>query len=228
MTHTHESSFLKRVALILSYIIHPIFIPTYIFTAFLYFGNIIFDPYSELAQTYVVILIFITTAIIPLVMLVINLLLLRKKISNAALLMNARKDRIVPFFYIGIFYMALTYMFRHYLNFPILLTSLMMIITACVLVTAIISISWKISAHAISLGASLMIFILTNTIIPNEQHFYVVLVTIFLSGIMLASRLLLNAHTPAQVYMGFLVGMVLSGIGLYFLLPNLFSFTFIF
>ncbi len=228
MTHTPESSFLKTAALVLSYIIHPIFIPTYIFSAFLYFGNIIYDPYSELAQTYVVLLIFITTAIIPLVMLVINLLLLRKKISNAALLMNSRKDRIVPFFYIGIFYMVLTYMFKHYLNFPILLTSLMMIITACVLVTAIISISWKISAHAISLGASLMIFILTNTIIPNEQHFFVIIGTLIISGFVLSSRMLLNAHTPAQVYTGFLLGMILSGIGLYFLLPNLFSFTLIF
>ncbi len=226
MVETTEKNSWNDIALLLSYIIHPVFIPTYIFTAFLYFGNIIFEPYPLPAQSYVVVLIFITTAIIPLVLLAINLFFLRKKITNKILLMDSRKDRIVPFFYIGIYYCILTYMFFAHLNFPILLTSLMIIISASVLATAVISLFWKISAHAISLGASLMIFILTNTIMPNEHIFYVIIVTLFISGITLASRLNLNAHTPAQIYVGYLVGIILSGIGLSFLLPNLLGFTF--
>jgi hypothetical protein len=226
MTETTEKNSWKYISLIISYILHPVFIPTYIFTAFLYFGNIIFEPYPIAAQSYVVTLIFITTAIIPLVLLAINLLLLRKKITNKALLMDSRKDRVIPFFYIGIYYCILTYMFSHYLKFPVLLASLMIIISASVLAIAIISLFWKISAHAISLGASLMIFILTNTIMPNEHLFYVIIGTLFISGITLASRLNLNAHTPDQIYLGYLVGIILSGIGLSFLLPNLLTFTF--
>lgn len=226
MTETKEKNGWNDIALLISYIIHPVFIPTYIFTAFLYYGNIIFEPYSIAAQSYVVILILITTAIIPLVLLAINLFLLQKKITNKTLLMESRKDRIIPFFYIGIYYCILTYMFFTYLNFPILLTSLMIIISACVLSTAIISLFWKISAHAISLGASLMIFILMNTIMPNEHIFYVIIGTLFISGITLASRLNLNAHTPAQIYTGFAVGIFLSGIGLSYLLSNLFTFNF--
>jgi membrane-associated phospholipid phosphatase len=117
-------------------------------------------------------------------------------------------------------------MFAHYLNFPILLTSLMIIISASVLASAIISLFWKISAHAISLGASLMIFILMNTILPGEDLFYVIIATLFISGITLASRLNLNAHSSQQIYVGYLVGIILSGIGLSFLLPNLLTFTF--
>jgi len=226
MTETTEKNSWNYISLLLSYIVHPVFIPTYVFTSFLYFGNIVFEPYSIAAQSYVVILIFITTAIIPLVLLAIQLFLLRKKITNKALLMDSRKDRIIPFFYIGIYYCILTYMFRHYLNFPPLLTSLMIIISGSVLATAVISLFWKISAHAISLGASLMIFILMNTIMPNEYIFYVIIGTLIISGITLASRLNLNAHTPKQIYVGFLVGMILSGIGLSFLLPNLLDFTF--
>jgi membrane-associated phospholipid phosphatase len=226
MTETTEKNSWNYISLLLSYIVHPVFIPTYVFTSFLYFGNIVFEPYSIAAQSYVVILIFITTAIIPLVLLAIQLFLLRKKITNKALLMDSRKDRIIPFFYIGIYYCILTYMFRHYLNFPPLLTSLMIIISGSVLATAVISLFWKISAHAISLGASLMIFILMNTIMPNEYIFYVIIGTLIISGITLASRLNLNAHTPKQIYIGFLVGMILSGIGLSFLLPNLLDFTF--
>lgn len=225
MTEATKSTW-NYISLLISYIIHPVFIPTYIFTTFLYFGNIIFEPYSIPAQSYVVLLIFITTAIIPLVLLVINLFFLRKKISNRVLLMDSRKDRVIPFFYIGIYYCILTYMFYTYLNFPVLLTSLMIIVSASVLATAVASLFWKISAHAISLGASIMIFILMNTIMPNEDFFYVIIATLFISGITLASRLNLNAHTPTQIYVGYLVGMILSGIGLSFLLPNLLEFTF--
>jgi len=226
MAETAEKSPWNYISLLISYIVHPVFIPTYIFTAFLYFGNIIFEPYSLPAQSYVVILVFITTAIIPLVLLVINLFFLRKKITNTVLLMESRRDRIIPFFYIGIYYCILTYMFYTYLNFPILLTTFMIIISACVLAVAVISLFWKISAHAISLGASLMIFILMNTIMPNEDIFYVIVGTLFISGITLASRLNLNAHTPEQIYVGYLVGIILSGIGLSFLLPNLLEFSF--
>lgn len=226
MTVNPSKNSWNYISLIISYIIHPVFIPTYIFTVFLYFGNIIFEPYSLPAQTYVVLLIGITTAIIPLILLSVNMFLLRKKITHKALLMESRKDRVIPFFYIGIYYSVLTYMFFHYLNFPILLTSLMIIISASVLATAIASLFWKISAHAISLGASLMIFILINTIMPNEYFFYVIIGTLFISGITLSSRLNLNAHTPAQIYTGYLVGIVLGGIGLSYLLSNLFTFNF--
>lgn len=226
MTEPTEKNSWYSISLLLSYIIHPVFIPTYIFLVFLYFGNIIFEPYPLPAQSYVVALIGITTAIIPLILLAANMFLLQKKVTHKALLMDSRKDRIVPFFYIGIYYSILSYMFFHYLKFPILLTSLMIIISACVLTTAIVSIFWKISAHAISLGATLMIFILMDTIIPNEYFFYVIIATLFISGITLSSRLNLNAHTPAQVYTGYLIGILLSGIGLSYLLSNLFTFTF--
>lgn len=101
-----------------------------------------------------------------------------------------------------------------------------MIISIAVLMTAFISIFWKISAHAIALGASLMIFLLVYTIIPNPDFIYVIIGTLLISGITLSSRLYLNGHTPGQVYAGYVLGMVISSIGLYFLVFNLFNFSF--
>ncbi len=226
MTESPEKNSWYYISLIISYFVHPVFIPTYIFTLFLYFGNFIFEPYSLGAQVYVVGLIFITTAVIPLVLLGINMLLLRKKITNDTLLMDSRSERVVPFFYTGVYYSTLSYMFFTYLNFPVLLTCLMVIISMSVLLTAIINLFWKISAHAIALGASVMIFILIDTVMPNEHLFYVIIGTLLISGITMSSRLYLNAHTSAQTYVGFLLGMLVSAIGLYFLLPNLFYFPF--
>lgn len=225
MTDSTQKNIWYYFALFISYLLHPVFIPTYIFMVFLYFGNMVFEPYSIAAQVYVVGLILITTAIIPMIMLAINLLLLRKKIGNKELLMDSKKDRVVPFFYIGIYYGSLTYMFYTYLHFPLLLTCLMMIISTAVLITAFVSMFWKISAHAIALGASVMIFILTHTILPDPDFIYVILGTLFLSGLTLSSRLYLNAHSPNQVYIGYLLGILVSCIGLYFLVENLFNFS---
>jgi len=102
----------------------------------------------------------------------------------------------------------------------------MVIISVSVLLTAFISLFWKISAHAISLGASIMIFILIDTVIPNEDLLYAIITTVFISGLTLSSRLYLNAHNSSQTYVGFLLGMLVSAIGLYFLLPNLLIFPF--
>ncbi|ABG60418.1 hypothetical protein [Cytophaga hutchinsonii] len=226
MTYTTQKNSWYYLSLVVSYLLHPVFIPTYIFTTFLFFGNYVFDPYSEHQQVYVVGLIFITTALIPLIMLSLNLLILRRKITNDELLMNSKRDRVVPFFYVGIYYCSLSYMFYTHLNFPLLLTCLMLIISAAVLVTAFISLFWKISAHALSLGASLMIFILIHTIMPSDHFLYVIMATLLLSGITLSSRLRLNAHTQEQTYAGYLLGILISALGLYFLLPNLFSFSF--
>lgn len=225
MTSPIQRTSWYHCALIVSYLLHPVFIPSYIFVVFLYFGTMVFDPYPIIGRTYVTGLIFITTALIPMMMLAINLLLARKKIGNKELLMDSKKDRVVPFFYIGIYYSSLTYMFYSTLHFPLLLTCLMMIISAAVLITACVSIFWKISAHAISLGACIMIFILIYTILPEADFLYVIIATVFLSGITLSSRLYLNAHSPNQVYAGFVLGMFVSCIGLYFLVENLFNFS---
>lgn len=225
MTEPIQKNSWYYVSLIISYLLHPVFVPTYIFLVFLYFGNMVFDPYPIAARAYVTGLIFITTAIIPMIMLVINLFLLRKKIGNKELLMDSKKDRVVPFFYVGIYYSSLTYMFYSYLHFPLLLTCLMLIISIAVLLTACISTLWKISAHAVSLGACLMIFILIDTILPESDFLYVILGTLLLSGLTLSSRLYLNAHTPNQVYAGYCLGMLVSCIGLYFLVENLFNFS---
>ncbi|MDQ4141322.1 MAG: hypothetical protein M3142_12475, partial [Bacteroidota bacterium] len=91
----------------------------------------------------------------------------------------------------------------------------MVVITLAVFFTFAISYFWKISAHSVGMGGALGFIILLHTWQPEERTLYLVSGTILLSGIVLSARLALNAHTPSQVYTGFLLGLALGfGIGI--------------
>lgn len=78
-----------------------------------------------------------------------------------------------------------------------------------VLVCALISIKWKISLHMSAMGA------LAGTLLAVAFRFNINL-QLFLSLVFLGgglagwARLRLNAHTPAQVYAGYLGGVALA------------------
>jgi membrane-associated phospholipid phosphatase len=72
-------------------------------------------------------------------------------------------------------------------------------------ITLIVNLKWKISAHMIGLGG------VTGAITAISQKFsidllFVLLLLIFISGIVGWARLYLYAHKPSQVYTGFVVG----------------------
>ncbi|MBC7450199.1 MAG: phosphatase PAP2 family protein [Cytophagales bacterium] len=213
-------------AMIVSYMFHPIFIPSYLFITFYYYGKFVFHPLKDLTQFYVVLLLIVTTAIIPLIMLFFYMILNKRKMSSSDIFMDNSRERFVPFLYTGIFYSALTYILFTELHFPLIIIYYLSIISISVLAVACISLFWKISAHAISMGAALIMFALTYTVLPDEDFFNVILVTFFISGLVLSSRLYLNAHKPSQVYIGYLLGIIIGACGLYELIPNILHISF--
>lgn len=65
----------------------------------------------------------------------------------------------------------------------------------------------KTSLHLLSLGISVGFFMLLGT-----QYFIsflpVILILILISGLLASARLYLKAHTPKEVYLGFLLGLI--------------------
>jgi hypothetical protein len=90
-------------------------------------------------------------------------------------------------------------------------------ITAVIFFVAIISLWWQISAHAAGIGG--VIGALAGILIQfgETELFIPLLCLIFMAGYLIAARLALNAHTPAQVGLGFLLGIVLSLTSVYWL-----------
>ena len=72
-------------------------------------------------------------------------------------------------------------------------------------ITTLINFKWKISAHMVGIGGLAGTFVgLQFYTGINQMHY--ILPGFILAGLLGVARLLLNAHSPAQVYAGFLLG----------------------
>jgi membrane-associated phospholipid phosphatase len=89
------------------------------------------------------------------------------------------------------------------------LSPLFYIILLCcslsLIATSLINLVWKVSAHMVGIGGVIGAVIALSVQLDTD-FFYILSSLILLAGLLGYSRLKLNAHTPAQVYLGFVVG----------------------
>ena len=163
------------------------------------------------ARWLIVLLIFITTFIIP----SISLYILKLTRSITSLSLFERKERIMPFFYTTVFYGITAYLFSRQISSSSVIIGIMTGTTIVLFITAIITLFWKISAHGAGIGGFVGFLIAIKILNPEVDLIVPLAIAILASGLTLASRLYLDAHTPAQVYAGFGVGVFVSFVSLY-------------
>ena len=129
--------------------------------------------------------------------------------------MESSNERIIPLI-INAFLYYLTYYLLSRYNTPDVIRVYILAGAVCIFMAIVISWKWKISLHMIGIGA------LTGAVLSiafryriNLNLYFIVL--IFISGLLGASRLQLNAHNPRQIYSGYLLGFFIAGTMLYFL-----------
>jgi len=162
-------------------------------------------------KKWIYIIVGVNTAIVPLS--ITPIYLYRKIISSVQ--MESSNERIIPLI-INAFLFYLTYYLLSRYNTPDVIRVYILAGAVCIFIAIVISWKWKISLHMIGIGA------LTGAILSiafryriNLNLYFIVL--IFISGLLGASRLQLNAHNPGQIYTGYLLGFFIAGTMLYFL-----------
>ena len=195
-----------KLANLISIVFHPIFIPTLIFATIFGFAPILARPLSNEALLYILVAIFITTFVIPLCS--IGVLRFSDYISSLA--MKNRKERVVPFLFVSIFYGITTYMFYAKMQLNQVLVLIMLSITIISFLTAIITFFWKISAHSAAI-AGLMGFLIAIMIKYSIGSLLIpVVLSVLVVGVVMSSRLYLNSHKPSEILAGGLLGFAFS------------------
>ena len=69
----------------------------------------------------------------------------------------------------------------------------------------ILNFGWKISAHAAGIGG-LVAYCYIFTSRFGMEYTFIFIAAVLLAGLVMASRIRLDAHSPAQTYIGFLIG----------------------
>jgi hypothetical protein len=196
----------RTLAQVLSVLLHPLLIPTYLFCIVLYLlpPSVVTFPVER--RWAIVVLVFCSTFIIP----GLGTYFLYRQGYVGGLTLEHRPERNLPFFFTGVCFAVTSYIFHQEAYFDRLFFYIMTLITLSVFLTFLFSFRWKISAHAVGVGGALGILFLLNKMLPENQLLYIIVVGIILSGGVLSARLALDAHSPAEVYSGFLLGFSLS------------------
>ncbi len=200
-----------RIAKFISYILHPLLMPSFLLA--IVFNS---DSYIQLAtplklQSAIYGLVFIATFLLPL----FCSLLLVKLGFIASLSMETKEERRFPFLICSILYFLTFYLLKQ-VHVASLIYLLLLGATLALLLTMLINLNWKISAHMVGIGGVI------GAIIGISLRLYIdyrllLICLVLLAGIVGTARLLMKAHNPAQIYMGFTVG-VLSQLALFLLL----------
>jgi membrane-associated phospholipid phosphatase len=123
-------------------------------------------------------------------------------------LMN-RSERVLPFSFVTILYCVVTVMF--YWKFPVPnVLKLMMIITAMVIISTVTTTFYKVSVHAMAICGVIGILLALNNASEQGSLLYPTVIALALAGIVMSSRLQLDAHNPKEILVGAIMGFVLG------------------
>jgi membrane-associated phospholipid phosphatase len=189
-----------KIAKLLSVLFHPLLMPTY---AILILFNINSHYLHVLPFEYKLILlgfVFIFTFILP----AVSMFFMVKLKLVESIEMHSSKERPIPLIIVALFFYATYHIFRE-LPVDTIFTMFMLGATVLVLLSLLINYIYKISLHMMALGGLLATLIGFSFLIHQDIRSYIFLL-IIIAGITGTARLKLNAHSPSQVYAGFLVG----------------------
>ena len=147
-------------------------------------------------------LVFVMTFILP----VANLLMFKTFGTLPSLQMSTQKERLVPFSFITIIYIAVTIMFYYKVSHNVNFNKVMLIITGLILLATVATFFEKVSVHSLAICGAIGIMLPLNKAIENGVLLVPTILVIVTGGLVMSSRLYLNAHTPRQVLYGAVLG----------------------
>ncbi|MEJ5302847.1 MAG: hypothetical protein HPY80_05345 [Bacteroidales bacterium] len=193
-------------ARLLSTLLHPLLMPSYSILT-LWFGP--FEKMKNLMGTdnlpAIIGWMFLFSAIIPVILLIT---LKWAGIINSVTL-NKRRDRKYPLLGTMISNLGLFWTF-HYMGFGLILKVMALASATLILMSWIITLSWKISIHMASLGGYLAMVVM-GFLAGTKPIFPAIVIMLLLSGSLGWARVERKAHSPAQVIAGLLLGMFILG-----------------
>jgi len=190
---------MEKISKAISYIYHPLIIPSLgllvLFNSGTYLSYLPFEM-----KKWMLVIVFLCTYIVPLAF--IPFFLYQRVIMNIH--MGSRRDRYVPLAVSFVLYIFCYYLIRR-ISVPHLYHSFILSSLLCILATMLITIKYKISIHMVGAGGLVALIGFLSFYLKVDLQFYLG-VAVVLAGLAGTARIILKAHTPYEVYTGFITG----------------------
>lgn len=196
-------AYISIPAKIISYVFHPLFIPTYFFIFLAKQFPYEFAGITDWQLKLKVFSVFWMTAFFPAFAV---FLLWRLKLSESIFL-RTQKERIIPYFITMFFYWWMHYLSKNQTDQPIVLKFFYFGIFWSSIIGVIINNFIKISLHTIAAGSIATAIILCSFYYHTHLGLPII-IAIIMAGIIATSRLLVSDHTNTEIYTGFGLGIV--------------------
>ncbi len=193
----------RKIAWFISVVFHPIFVLFYAFLVVLYTENYFSLAFTSLGKLYFIIYIALLSVVFPLISL--SMLKYFKFISSFE--MKQRRERNLPIVMLGISYFIMFFFIQKLELNPIFTLIILAALMLCIVIF-LINYFWKISIHT-SIWGGFLGMLMAISINFNIDFFPIIIISILLAGFVGYARLKLKAHTPAQVYGGYIIGFLL-------------------
>ncbi|MBS1508243.1 MAG: hypothetical protein JSS79_16510 [Bacteroidetes bacterium] len=187
-------------AKIISIVFHPLLLATYLV---LVLGNY-FPAMLMVNREHIWLVagfVFGFTFVVP----ALNLLMFRYWGSIQSLQLSTRRERILPFIFISALYIMVAFLFYYRLTFHSNFNKIMLIVAALVVAATMLNFFLKVSVHSLAMWG--MLGILLPLIRFSSELLLPTVILFVITGLVISSRLLLNAHTPRETLIGSLAGL---------------------
>ena len=193
----------RLVALVFSYVFQPLLLATFLTITILWIVPTDVGLKFSLENKYrLLLIVFLITAVLP----VISIFLMKLTNGISSVHMHSREERVVPFFLVAIYYIVAAYLLTSKISLGPLFDVVIITSAVLVLLSALITIFWKISIHAMGIAGFLGFLVGMNYYSPDGAFYLPIMLLFIVAGLVMSSRLVLNAHKPAQVWIGACVG----------------------
>jgi hypothetical protein len=199
-------------ARIVSFITHPLLMPTYLFALLSWGLPASLEPIKPELHLKFIFFIFIVTFLLPL----LNVGVFKAFGTVRTFEMIERKERLIPFAFITAIYVIVTYLFHSQtgMNLNDNFLKFMIVIDFLVIVATAATFFFKVSVHCISAWGFIGIVVPLNKISEVNTLFYPMIISILLAGIIMSARLQAGAHTAREVMWGGVLGLATGVVGM--------------
>jgi hypothetical protein len=201
----------KHLAQLLTYLFHPILMPSYLLLVLFGFqvSPLFFTSFSLKSFFALVVIIFLYTALFPSAW----IMWLHKKKSITDLELSQQKERPRVFLVSSGFYVALAYFFYSKGGLLQPTSFLIALMSIIILGLSFFTLFDKISAHLAAIGGILGILLIFFIKYRETQLLFPILAIINIAGWVGSARLRLMAHSIRQVALGLLWGLTVGILG---------------
>lgn len=198
---------LRKVAEVISYLTHPLFLPVLVTVLLVNAMPEYFVLFKRESIRYPFDLLYIRVMFTTLFLPLFVVALCRALGFVSSFQLRSQKDRIIPYVACTTFYFWTYFAFRRQGVAPPFFNAFFLGVFIAIVIGMVANTYVKISMHTIGWGG-VVGFLLMLMIGLNMNISLALMIAFLLTGIVGTARLILGAHTPAEIYTGFILGIL--------------------